>query len=386
MLTELKELQISTEDDGAPKYERLRGFIIDCLKSGQLEPGAPLPSEQTFVEALGIARSTVRQALATLERDGLVRRVHGKGSFIQDDALKKLRPGTDLFALVVPEVGRGFYPSLQSGFELAASAVGSQIIVADTKNSVDYQANVILQLMDKDVGGLAIVPPTTPEVPASQIRVLQKHRIPVVFCHRTVEGVRAPLITFDAREVGRLAGQLMCQENGHQSVAFVASHRGELALASESAMREVLEAEGLGLPPEHVFYGDWAVLTFDFVEHSERVEAALVKMLEGKNPPTAIFCTFDTEAELVYLILNRLGYRVPEAISVIGFGGAQRDRPLLRQLTSITVDESAIGRRAAELLNEMRLGDRDFENEAKIIMPLSVSDGQTLTQSPKRPN
>ncbi len=378
MLADLKSFQITKTDDAAPKYERLRDHIVSCLESGEISPGDSLPSEQKLVEALGIARSTVRQALATLENEGLVRRVHGKGSFVEDDALRKLEKKADLLALVVPEVGRGFYPSLQRGFEAAASAAGSQIIVADTGNSVDYQANVILQLMDRNVGGLAVVPPTLPAVPVSQIRVLQAQNIPVVFCHRRVEGVRAPLITFDALEVGRLAGFHLAEKNGHRRAGFIASHRGEMAEQNEIGLREVMEKNGGSLSKECVYYGRWAVQTFDYEEYAEDVERALVKMLELPERPTVIYTTFDTEAELVYLILSRLGVSVPDEISVVGFGGVQRDRPLLQQLTSITVDEAAIGATAAEFLNEMRTGKRNIENGETVSMPLSISNGRTL--------
>lgn len=383
MLTSLTELQIASADGSAPKYERLRDHIVECVQSGQLSPGDLLPSEQTLVGALGIARSTVRQALATLEREGLVRRVQGKGSYIHDDALQKLSKKADLLALVVPEVGRGFYPSLQSGFENSASASGSQIIVADTGNNVDHQANVILQLMDKKVGGLAIVPPTIEPVPVSQIRVLQSQSIPVVFCHRRVEGVRAPLITFDALEVGRLAGRHIAESNGHRRAAFVASHRGAMAEQNEAGLREVMEANGGGLSAECVYYGVWSVETFDYRAHSAQVERALVKMMELPNRPTVIYTSFDTEAELIYLILTKLGLRIPEDVSIVGFGGAQRDRPLLQQLTSIVVDEAEIGKKAAVFLNEMIAGTRDIEDGETLSMPLSISDGETLGKAPQ---
>lgn len=380
MLKNLKEFHLRDTDERSPKYERLRNHIVECLQSGQLSPGDPLPPEQKIVEVLGIARSTVRQALATLEREGLVRRVHGKGSFIEENARQKLQRGADLLALVVPEVGRGFYPSLQSGFEKSASQSGSQIIVADTRNSADCQANIILQLMDKNVGGLAVVPPTLESVAASQFRVLQKQGIPVVFCHRKVEGVTAPLITFDAAKAGRLAGQHLVEKNNHRQVAFVASHRGEFAEESEAALRGILEKNGSELPESLVFYGEWTVSTFDFQKHAHRVEQALRDMLDSGSPPTAIYCSFDTEAELVYLTLNRLGLSVPKDISVVGFGGSQRDRPLLRQLTSITVNEEGIGDKAAAFLHEMRSGKRDIENNEVVSMPLAISAGHTLAK------
>jgi len=106
--------------DGKPKYERLRELIVDELRTGRLQPGDALPTEQQLATQHAIARSTVRQAMAALERDGLIRRVQGKGTFIDQQAPRRLRRGLDVFALVLPETEPAFYPSLQRSFHEAA--------------------------------------------------------------------------------------------------------------------------------------------------------------------------------------------------------------------------------------------------------------------------
>ena len=90
------------------------------MATGRLKPGQKLPSEHHLVRTLGMARTTIRQAMASLENDGLIRRVQGKGTFVEADARRKLHHGQDIFALVVPETLGGFYPSLLHGFEAAA--------------------------------------------------------------------------------------------------------------------------------------------------------------------------------------------------------------------------------------------------------------------------
>jgi GntR family transcriptional regulator len=66
----------------SPLYEQLIGIIRQEVIEGKLSPGAPLPSESEFCSRFGISRSTVRQALAALEEEGLVLRRQGKGSFV----------------------------------------------------------------------------------------------------------------------------------------------------------------------------------------------------------------------------------------------------------------------------------------------------------------
>lgn len=58
--------------------ERLRGQILD----GTYQPHQQLPSEAEMTAALKVSRITVRQALSDLENEGMIFRVHGKGSFV----------------------------------------------------------------------------------------------------------------------------------------------------------------------------------------------------------------------------------------------------------------------------------------------------------------
>ena len=55
---------------------------MERIERGELEPDQRLPSEREFCDQLGVSRITVRQALSELTRDGLVRSVPGKGTFV----------------------------------------------------------------------------------------------------------------------------------------------------------------------------------------------------------------------------------------------------------------------------------------------------------------
>jgi GntR family transcriptional regulator len=48
----------------------------------KLEPGDRLPSEPELARSLGVSRSSLRAGVALLEEDGLVRRLHGSGTYV----------------------------------------------------------------------------------------------------------------------------------------------------------------------------------------------------------------------------------------------------------------------------------------------------------------
>ena len=99
-----------------------------------------------------------------------------------------------------------------------------------------------------------------------------------------------------------------------------------------------------------------------------------------------MFCSFDSEAELVYLLLHRLGVKLPEQMSLVGFGGTWREGAITRRLTSVAVDEEAVGRRAAELLDEMRRRERPLDDVTEVVLPLSLTGGETLGPAPEPAN
>ena len=61
---------------------RLRGFI----KEGGFVDGGRLPPERHLSDQLGLSRATLRKALDALERDGVIWRHVGKGTFVADGA------------------------------------------------------------------------------------------------------------------------------------------------------------------------------------------------------------------------------------------------------------------------------------------------------------
>ena len=64
-----------------PRFVEVRGEVLTDLLSSY-QPGDRLPSEPDLASAYGVSRPTIRDVLRSLEGDGLVRRVHGVGTFV----------------------------------------------------------------------------------------------------------------------------------------------------------------------------------------------------------------------------------------------------------------------------------------------------------------
>jgi GntR family transcriptional regulator len=64
-----------------PRFVAVRGEVLTDL-ADSYRPGDRLPSEPELANAYGVSRPTIREVLRSLEGDGLVRRVHGVGTFV----------------------------------------------------------------------------------------------------------------------------------------------------------------------------------------------------------------------------------------------------------------------------------------------------------------
>ena len=70
---------------GEPLYAQVARDLATHVRRGTMAPGgADCPAEPVLARAYGVNRLTVREALTSLTRQGLVRRVQGVGSFVAD--------------------------------------------------------------------------------------------------------------------------------------------------------------------------------------------------------------------------------------------------------------------------------------------------------------
>lgn len=65
-----------------PIYEQILGQIKNCIMRGELKEEEMLPSVRSLAKDLRVSALTVKKAYDTLEQDGFVITVHGKGSFV----------------------------------------------------------------------------------------------------------------------------------------------------------------------------------------------------------------------------------------------------------------------------------------------------------------
>ena len=70
------------EREGEPVYRRIVQLLTGYIQAGTLREGAQLPTVRALAEQLGVAQGTVKRAYDELERQGILTKAAGRGSFV----------------------------------------------------------------------------------------------------------------------------------------------------------------------------------------------------------------------------------------------------------------------------------------------------------------
>ncbi len=76
-------------NDFLPRYYQLANILRDRIANGEFEALQPIPAERQLEEVYSVSRTTIRQAIELLVRQGFLYREHGRGTFVSPQKLQK---------------------------------------------------------------------------------------------------------------------------------------------------------------------------------------------------------------------------------------------------------------------------------------------------------
>lgn len=81
---------ILSNSSPVPLYEQLEQQLKRAIRSGELQPGQPLPSIRSLAASLATSIITVKRAYDDLEKEGYLFTTPGKGTFVSVDGVANL--------------------------------------------------------------------------------------------------------------------------------------------------------------------------------------------------------------------------------------------------------------------------------------------------------
>ena len=105
-----------------PLYHRVFAALRARITAGEYPVGSQMPTEGALMEAFGAGRQTIRTAMDLLEREGLVQRFAGRGTFVQNRGGSQSRWTLDSIEDLIESSRARHYEILRAAMVPARSA------------------------------------------------------------------------------------------------------------------------------------------------------------------------------------------------------------------------------------------------------------------------
>ena len=329
-----------------PKYKILQDMIREGIADGSLVEGGKLPSEQDMARVFGVAYMTVRAAVNDLVREGLLQRIHGKGTFVVQTPVPRTSVG--VLALVVPSLaslwnvaGLYYFPSIVQGFCAEATRLGYEpTVIGRAKDAFTSATGEFTSL-----AGAACLLIARDDCPS--LDALRDLKVPVVGINQ-YRGRRAISYVAADQAGGMAEAVRLLVEKGHRRITFLPGPTANLG-AEERRQGFRKAAAAHGIEP-------WVVEEepADYTDLSGVVRTQ--RLLALPERPTAIVTAGDLIAAGALQAAREAGLSVPRDLSVIGYGDFQVATYLQPALTTVRLPLVDLGAQAALLLHEQITG------------------------------
>ena len=344
-----------------------KGFADEVARKGS---ALEVASIAAVAEKAGVSPTTVSHALSgkrkvSSEAKARVLAAMSQLDYVPRRSAQNLALGvTRILALVVPDIGNGYFAELAKGVEHAAADRGYNIVLCTTGFDHAREVQYLEMINSRAVDGIVYAagvyvtgaPPTDME-----LRGLL-NGMPLVFVDEEIEGTQFTAVVSDNETGGRLAAEHLL-ELGHQT-ALVISVAGN-PVSSVRRNRGFLEVwTAAGGQVVHNNGGN-------FTEHSGRIiaEEHLSELASGEV--TAVFAHNDLMALGLINALRAQGIRVPEDVSVIGFDDMPAARYSYPALTTIRQDAIALGTMATATIIDSLESKRSMDGQ-QVLIPVEL--------------
>jgi len=334
---------LSRTPDAPPLHVQVSRILKERIVSGAWRSGSSIPAEKELCEEFGVARGTIRQALQTLESEGVLHRQQGRGTFV---IYTPNQPPSRQLAFVVPYVRDSSLPAILIGFQQVAEQANFSVVFNHVNNSIEQQERVLRKLVGDGTAGIALYPVDSETQP--EIEALVRARYPLVLIDRYLRGTSTDYVMSD-HFGGALRGTHYVLAQGHRRVGFVSW----LSPAVSMEHRYLAYAQALlerGIPVDEALV--CRVEGYPLIDLSP-----LCEYLSSPGRPTAVFAANDQIAIALYRAAAIVGLAIPKDLSILGFDNLDVSDHLDPPLTTLAQPFVAIGQEAAKILIRRVKGD-----------------------------
>lgn len=294
-------------------------------------------------ERAGVSTSTVSRVLderlpsSNSPAAQRVREIARELGYTRDALASSLRrQGTSTVGVIVPRLSDSVMANFYEAVAAECEGRGVFAVVATTQDREDRDQVAIDRLLSRRVDGLIL---TTARLDVDTTHSLRRMGVPHVLALRT-DGRSASAVGDD-----RLGGYIATRhllDLGHRRIGLaVGPTWASSSVERRAGYEEALRSAGLEPDPALVAGDGYG---------ADNGERAAIELLGRPDPPTAIFAVNDDNAFGMLAAANRLGLRVPDDLSIVGYNDIELVSRLPVPLTSVRVPFDRIAEDAVGLL------------------------------------
>ncbi|PKH25249.1 GntR family transcriptional regulator [Enterobacterales bacterium CwR94] len=303
--------------------------MTDILSVARLAGVSRATAARAFSDPEKVRASTREKIYAASEQLG----------FRPNYVARQLRTqSTRIIGVMLPTLSNPVFSEQLQAMENVARAAGYALMVATTDYDPERETAVLENLLRQRVDGVALTVADAEHSPCLQL--LAQEALPAVLVHNPSASAHFITVSVDNQKAMYKATRHL-QKLGHRRIGMVAgpfqqSDRAQLRYQGYCQAMQKAKLDALPL--------------IEMAHHTRVDSERLQPWLQGDAALTALVCSNDLLALSAIGTLQRLGYKVPKHISVIGFDGIALGEMVSPALCTIVQPQRELGIAAMESL------------------------------------
>ena len=244
-----------------------------------------------------------------------------------------------IIGVIVPELAHYYFSTVLAGIEEEARARDYRIMVAQSNEKYEREVRICQSFYENKVCGI-IVSQAKDTTKYDHFNQLLESGVPLVFYDRICTGVNADRVVVDDYQ-GAYNAVTHLIETGCKRIAFYGSPMTlEISKNRHNGYVDALKRHGI--EPDDTL--------MRFCDNRSDAEIITPELLEREDRPDAFFAVNDDTAIGIMYAAKRMGFKVPDDISICGFTNGQRAIACDPMLTTVEQRGKRVGEEAAGIL------------------------------------
>lgn len=333
------------------KWERVYRWLLAYIDENKFSSNQKLPSENDLCRYLNVSRDTVRIAMEQLEKEGLIYRMKGSGTFFNKDIVmsRELGSGTECMkiGLILQGQDHDAEQELIRGIRSVVTDNQANLRIFLTDNKFSNERRCLQTVIHQNFQGFIVdgVKASMASPNLDCYREILRRGIPLVFYNNYYQNLHCPRVGVDNNASAyQLISQLACA--GHRHIAGIFLYDNYQSVEKFQGAFSAMQKCGIEFQDDYI---KWCISN---EAHDESFGKSVWKFLKGIPKCTAILCCNYRIYRLVQQVLKGQGKRVPEDYSLVCFdySGDQKEE---EGITCSVYQGYKIGCEATKLLMKM---------------------------------